>query len=96
MEAKGRKASTTGREVPGETLPNSTEPACAIEGSRKYLDLTLETMLDSEDPAREAIATDLRRALANEKVVYLQVRTIPRPNGMAYYSVKRYKIYPGS
>jgi hypothetical protein len=91
VEAKGRKAVPTARQVPGEFI-GTNEPAYAMEGSRKYLDVTLKAMAESGDAARRAIALELQTALNNGKVVFLEVRTRPRPNGTAYYSVKKYNL----
>jgi Holliday junction resolvase len=92
VEAKSRKASYSVREVPNEFVEG--QPAVAIQGSAKHLQLTLDSMVTSTDPARRAIARELLTALENRKVVYLEVRTSPRANQSAYYSVKQYKINP--
>jgi Holliday junction resolvase len=92
VEAKSRKASYSVREVPNEFVREG-QPAIAIQGSRKYLDITIDSMSTSSDPAKRQIARELRRAIQEGKVTYLQVRTSPRTNQSAYYSVTQYKLY---
>ena len=92
VEAKGPKATTTTRLVPGETAPfyGKIVPAHAIQGSPKYLQMTLESMAGEGRPTR-ALALQLLQAVKEGKVVYTQVRTVAKPNGSAYFSVKQFK-----
>ncbi|MCZ2342869.1 MAG: hypothetical protein LC104_13930 [Bacteroidales bacterium] len=93
VEAKGPKSTTTTRQVPGETVPfqGDVVPAHAIQGNRTYLNLTLDSMATPGSPTEE-IALQLKDALEQGKVVYLQVRTVARPNGSAYFSVKQFNL----
>jgi hypothetical protein len=91
IEGKGKKATTTSRIIPGETRPNG-DPAYAIQGSNKYLQLTANEMLLNGSDAQKAIAKDILDALKNGKLDYYQVATKPRPNGTAYFSVKKYNL----
>lgn len=93
VETKGPKATTTTRQVAGETVNfhGKDVPAHAIQGSLKYLDMTLSSMAKLGSPTR-AIALQLKDALAQGKVIYISVKTVARPNGGAYFSVKQFKL----
>lgn len=93
IESKGSKAATTTRQIPGQTVRfhGMDVPAHAIQGSPKYLDLTLKSMAGDGRPTR-AIARTLQDAVDEGKVVYLQVKTVARSDGSVYFSVTQYKL----
>jgi Pretoxin HINT domain len=94
VEAKGgRKAQEIARKVEGETVTvgGVEYPAEAIQGSKQYLEMTLADMAKDGSPT-QVLAEQLQIALAQGKVKYINVRTIPKGAGKASFSVKHYKI----
>jgi len=86
VDTKGPNAALGARRL----NPNNANSPFAMQGSKRYLELTIEAMRESGDAARVNIARELQRALDAGLLDYTAVSTRFSASGTTYFSVKRF------
>jgi len=89
FEAKGGASTLGGKKV---TIGNKAE--FAQQGTKAYLEKTIQDMIKSGNPEKMAVATKLRKALSDGNVKYMMAQQRYTKTGdIAEFVIKEFKIY---